>query len=337
MAETIIGKKCPECGSLVPSGAKKCLVCSKETARDKIQTQPLAMETKPAPLKCPKCRMEYKPESRFCLHCGSALGQGEARDTKAYSTSETLLTSAPARNRKRRFIRFDWIKMTPGYTMVNSLDLDPDIALFDGYGQWEGYGFFLYPNHKKQEILIRKTDPQATAKLFRKCEKTTLVEPRTEVYIGALGVELVGAAPEARRKSENATVANVTQYVGPGEKRRSDNSGEKSVPAFDSALIRFLDAAAGVPHVPAKEKTLVGRSFLANALKVKDETLRDFGISQEHVYLTPGEGQWLVEPIKGKPVYIEVKETPVIAREGEIFRWMFADCFGEFKIRVAED
>jgi len=334
MAETITDRKCPECGSFVQAKAKKCTVCGFEAAGEQIHAQPRSSETKPALEKCPKCHRECALGAQFCNHCGAALGQGKSRNTKAYSQEEALLTSG---NLKHSFIRFNWIKMTPGYTMLNSLDLDPAIALFDGYVQWEGYGFFLYQNLKKKEILIRKTDPLAAAKLFRKCEKATLVEPRTEIYIGAMGVELIGTAPEIKQKNESATIANVTQYVGPGEKRRSDSSGEKPLPASDSALIRFLDSTLGVPHIEAKGKILFGRSFLAGELKIKDEALRDLGISQEHVHLSPGDGQWLVEPVKGKPVYIEVKGTPVVAREGEIFRWMFADCFGEFKIRVAED
>ncbi len=333
MSETIIDKKCPECGSFIQAKAKRCPVCGHE----KIPTQPISIEIESAQKKCPKCRQECMPGSRFCRYCGAALGQSEIRSTKEYSRNESLLTSGAAKNRKCRFIQFDWVKMTPGYTMVNSLDLDSDIALFNGYVQWEGYGFFLYQNQKKNEILIRKIDPQAAAKLFRKCEKATLVEPQTEIYIGAMGVEVIGSAPETNQNNENATIANVTRYVGPGEKRRSDNSGEKPASTFDSAIIRFLDAASGVPHIEAKGKTLIGRSFLASKLNMKDETLRELGISQEHVHLTAGERQWLVEPVKGKPVYIEIKETPVVAREGGIFRWMFADCFGEFKLRVAED
>jgi uncharacterized OB-fold protein len=337
MAKTITGKKCPECGSFVPTAEKQCQVCSKEPAREKIQTQLLPTGAEPVPVKCPKCRQECTPGAPFCLHCGSALGQGDTRATKEYSRKEALLTATESRSRKRRFIRFDWVKMTPGYTMLNSLDLDADIALFDGYVQWEGYGFFLYQNRKKNEILIRKIDPQAAVKLFRKCEKATLVEPRTEIYIGAMGVEVIGSAPKRNQKNESATIANLTHYVGPGEKRRSDDSSATPASVFDSALIRFLDAASGVPHIEIREKTLIGRSFLAGKLNMKEDVLRDLGISQEHVHLTAGEEQWLVEPVNRKPVYIEIKETPVIAREGEVFRWMFADCFGEFKLRVVED
>jgi ribosomal protein L40E len=335
MAETITGKKCPECGSFVPVGAKQCLVCSRGSLREKIKSQPLPMAA--APVKCPKCRQECTPESRFCRYCGSALGQGDVRDTKEYSRKEALLTSRSAREQKRRFIRFDWVKMTPGYTMLNSLDLDADIALFAGYVQWEGYGFFLYQNREKHEILIRKIDPKSAAKLFRKCEKATLVEPRTEIYIGAMGVEVIGSTPQKKQKNDSDTIANVTQYVGPGEKRRSDDLQAMPAAGCDPALIRLLDPDGGAPHIEIREKTLIGRSFLAGKLKIKEDGLRDSGISQEHVHLTPGEEQWLVEPVNRKPVYIEIKETPVIAREGEIFRWMFVDCFGEFKLRVVEE
>lgn len=338
MAKTFTGKKCPECGSFVPAGAKQCLVCSKEPAREKSHTQqPFPVAVAPAQLKCPKCRQEYTPGAPFCLHCRSALGQGDDHGTKEYSRSEALLITGASRGQKRRFIRFDWVKMTPGYTMLNSLDLDADIALFDGYVQWEGYGFFLYQNRKKKEILIRKIDPQAAAKLFRKCEKATLVEPRSEIYIGAMGVEVIGSAPERNQKNDSATIANVTHYVGPGEKRRSDDSRATPASGLEPASIRFLDVTAGVPHIEIKKKTLIGRSFLAAKLNMKEDVLRDLGISQEHVYITAGEEQWLVEPVNRKPVYIEIKETPVIARGGEIFRWMFVDCFGEFKLRVVED
>jgi RNA polymerase subunit RPABC4/transcription elongation factor Spt4 len=335
--ETTLGRKCPECGSFVMEEAKRCPVCGHETSRGKNATQPLNAAPEPPTEKCPQCRKELTPGTQFCAGCGSAVGQSERREAKESTRKEPISTSGKNRSQKRRFIRFDWIKTTPGYTMLNTLDLDAGIGLFDGFAQWEGYGFFLYQNQRRNEILIRKFDPLAEVKLFRKCERTTLVEPSTEIYIGAMGVELVGSTPEKSRKNDSHTVANVTQYVGPGEKRRSDDSGGKPAPVIDSAIIRFLDAASGPRHIEAKEKLLIGRSFLAGQLDVKEEALRDFGISQEHVYLTAGEGQWLVEPVKGKPVYIEIKETPVFAREGEIFRWMFTDCFGEFKIRVAED
>lgn len=335
--ETTLGRKCPECGSFVMEEAKRCPVCNCDTSRGKSATQPLNAAPEPAQKKCPTCQKEFAPGTMFCPGCGSAVGQSERRGAKESIRQEPISATGKNRGQKRRFIRFDWIKTTPGYTMLNTLDLDADITLFDGFAQWEGYGFFLYQNQQRNEILIRKVDPLAEVKLFRKCERAALVEPRTEIYIGALGVELVGSAPEKSRKNDSDTIANVTRYVGPGEKRRSDDSQRKPAAAIDSAIIRLLDAASGPRHIEAKEKLLIGRSFLAGELNMKEEALRDFGISQEHVHLTAGEGQWLVEPVKGKPVYIEIKETPVFAREGEIFRWMFTDCFGEFKIRVAED
>jgi hypothetical protein len=152
-----------------------------------------------------------------------------------------------------------------------------------------------------------------------------------------MGVEVIGSTPQKKQKNDSDTIANVTQYVGPGEKRRSDDLQAMPAAGCDPALIRLLDPDGGAPHIEIREKTLIGRSFLAGKLKIKEDGLRDSGISQEHVHLTPGEEQWLVEPVNRKPVYIEIKETPVIAREGEIFRWMFVDCFGEFKLRVVEE
>ena len=93
MAETITGKKCPECGSFVPTEAKQCLVCKQELVLKKINTQPLPTGAQPAQIKCPKCRQECMFDARFCHRCGSALGQGEVRDTKEYNQKEAVLTA----------------------------------------------------------------------------------------------------------------------------------------------------------------------------------------------------------------------------------------------------
>lgn len=83
-AATSEGVRCPECGELVPNGAKFCMACGAKMEKQEVCPacgEPIVKGAKfclncgrrLAPGVCPNCGKEVTPGAKFCLECGTKL------------------------------------------------------------------------------------------------------------------------------------------------------------------------------------------------------------------------------------------------------------------------
>jgi RNA polymerase subunit RPABC4/transcription elongation factor Spt4 len=323
--KTVKGKRCPVCSSFMEDRAVQCRVCGYKPGGK--EDDPLGIPGIPTGekgvIKCSKCGSVNRNDFKFCKICKHPLKTEERDRVIPQEGIETISKGSSS----ELFLRFDWITVPPGYQEEKQLRFVNFSPFFDGYLQWKEYVFFVYRHLAQYEMLTRKIKRANESKLYKKCKNILIGKSGNEFYIGAVKLQLLG---EAHEKEELKTIVKPTGtfFVGPGEEI---NGNVKTGPPG----LKVLNLSPGKEFIETREKVLIGRHFLADQWKINEDTLRKNGVSKEHMYITPlKDGDWLMEPIPGKPVFTEIGEIPQILEAGDTLRWVSTDRVGEFKIYI---
>jgi hypothetical protein len=319
MAEkTIQGKKCPKCFSFVKDSLTACPVCGHGMNQKVPQDQETLLENqqkeiptipvgKIAPfgntILCSKCGTENATDFKFCKICKHPLTE----------QSEKFLTDThkPA----NIYISIEWIRHPDKKKAESSLPLRELAPVFSGITRWKDYGFFVYRMQERYEILVKKLTSASGSILFKKCSEIFILESGREFYLGAIKFQLLGDFSD---DTDNKTVVKSDKTIlkGPGEKPKPHFFEGKP-----RIKIERLNSKRELVEISDTFK--MGRSQIAEFFGVQEDELRQSGISKEHIIVTPYRGgQWLLNPLPDKPVFLEIKDTPVVIRQGETIRWV---------------
>lgn len=328
--KTIRGKKCPKCSSFMEDDAVRCGVCGSKLEERDVDTRPEsnhlfdpAFDQK-GEIKCSKCGAVNNDDYKFCKICKHPLKgiYEEKTGTIPQETTETICKGSSGIS-----LSLDWSKVPGGYNAEKELSFVDFSPYFDGYLQWKEYAFFVYRDLAQYEILIRKIKPSKESKLYKKCKNALVARSGKEFYLGAVKFQLVGGGFQTE-ELKTIVMAEKTFFRGPGEKI---NEHVKT----GRAGLKVLNFDAKKEFVEIREKVLIGRTFLAEQWEVDENLLRKNGISKEHMYITPMEdGNWLMEPVPDKALFVEIGENPQILDECDVLRWLSNAQIGEFKIGI---
>ena len=320
MQKTISGKKCPQCASFVKAEEGKCSICgfdfeTKEKPKQEETELPITVLTDSGGVHCPKCKTINDAEFKFCKICKHPL--------KEFPLD---------RNGTAKKIRLtcECLKSEAQQILPDEQDFSDFSPYFDGCLQWQGYGFCVYKQKSKSEILCRRINTSADTVIYKKCLNTTITVSGKEFFIGAVKIKLMGNT-DPRLEQKTVISSSKTLFVGPGESQ-DDHSAKTGPPRLE-----VCDLALQSDTVEIGEKVLLGRDFLGKHTDLDYEVMRKNGISKEHLFLTPlPDTGWLIDLLPGKSVFTEINEAPIILFPGDTLRFVSKDHVGEFKIGIKE-
>jgi len=316
--KTIRGKKCPQCASFIKADQVKCSACGFDfETNDKPEQEetelPVTVLTDSGGIPCPKCKTINNAEFKFCKICKHPLK--EVPLGKPGMTKKIQLTC-------------EWLKPDTQKFFPDEQDFKEFPPYFDGCLQWQGYGFFVYKQKSKFEILCRKIDTTVDTILYKKCLDTTIAVSGKEFFLGAFKIKLMGDT-DSRVEQQTVVSSDKTLFVGPGESR-DDHSAKTGLPR-----LKICDLGLQSDTIEIGEKVLLGRDFLGKHTDLDFEIMRKSGVSNEHLFLTPLPGSgWLIEPLPGKSLFTEISEAAIILHPGDTLRLVSNDHVGEFKIGI---
>lgn len=319
ISKTIKGKKCPQCSSFIKADQAKCNVCGfdfeLENKSENESEIAVTVKSESNTIVCPKCQTQNNPEFKFCKICKYPL-----KEMPPGRTGDTTKLQ----------LRLEWLKTETDDFFEKELDFHKFLPYFDGCLQWQGYAFFAYKAMDNFEMLARKIEQTAEAKLYKKCQSADIETSGKEFFAGAVKIKLLGAS-DSDMEMQTVISSDKTVFVGPGE--AADNTSAKT----GTPRIRIINMGLEEDIIEIPGKTLIGRDFLAKQTTLAAETMRKSGISSEHFYLTPSPGaRWLIEPLPDKPIFIEICAEPVALKSGDILRLVAGRHVGEFKIGIRE-
>ncbi|MCK4836939.1 MAG: hypothetical protein KAT17_09885, partial [Candidatus Aminicenantes bacterium] len=224
-------------------------------------------------------------------------------------------------------LAIEWINAPEKSKTESSLSLTQFTPYFSGYTRWKDYGFFVNKLQEGYEILVKKLPVPSSSTMFKQCEGIFILESGCEFYLGAVKFQLLGDFLEDK-DHKTVVKSNKTILKGPGERRRQH--------FFEGQPRLKIDRITSKREfVEINEKFRLGRPQIAELFGANEDELRQNGISKEHITLTPFMGgQWILEPLPAKPVFVEINESPVILQPGKTIRWVSDDQVEEFQLVI---
>ncbi|GEM_PF-3519441 len=308
---TLLGRRCPQCGSFVKEGLDKCPVCGYEfpaetslsvSVEEGIRHKKLS-NIGGKGIKCPKCGKENPPEASFCKFCGFPLmpAQQQIEEVRSYETEE----------KSSMKIEFEWQSSNYDNLEGNVL-LKKCEPFFAGVGAFEGFAFMVYNSTLYPKVMIRKISSQTEGKLFVKYNKGLIVLSGTEFYLGAVGFQLLGSAEHKDMMQETNEIKTV--MAGPGE-------DVFNIFTTGKPRIRVLNMPGKNDILTVNWEFILGRETLMELLQIEELILAQSGVSKHHLKVQPlTNGSWYLVPLSGKSFYVEIKEDPVILDNNTIIR-----------------
>jgi hypothetical protein len=290
---------------------------------------------------CPTCGSLNNRDFRYCKICRTPLpprASAEPETDAACLTGSTsgLADSAPSLP-SGRHLSLGWSKRSPGFSFLDTLQLDRPAACDQlAAAQWEGHTFLVSGRADISRNLIFRHDREATTHLSVLIDSARLIPGGTRFYIGALYAEAQIAPAVCPPARDNTTGPLDT---GPGELiRPTPPPGAKPVYAGPTGVTLCETGNTICQFISLHGRTLLGRQLITEATGHSDESLRQMGVSKEHIWITPlAGGRLLVEPIPGKTVFVEIGPVPVEIAPGSLLRLICGERFGEFVMTVNAD
>jgi hypothetical protein len=320
-AETVRGKKCPKCSSFIKDGTSKCEICGFPTVeKEKTRSQPSTQSEKAwfTPVICPRCGTGNQADFKFCKMCKHPL---DTPSTPAEKEVANLIEKSETTIRQplsKYFLEFHWLK-SPGREIENKLELIDFSPFFIGYTRWDDYAFLVYRYSDLYEMLVRKIIETGEAMLYKRCRSIVVLRVGRIFCLGQLTLQLTENIESAN--------SNKTILIGPGAVPHN--------PAKCGKGIRITNIAAERDFIEIKEKCRIGRDWIAQQFGLDKEMLRTSGVSREYFEITPLEdGNWLLNPMNTKNLFVAIDEVPESIKEGETLRWVKEQRYGEFQLKI---
>jgi len=328
--KTFQGRTCPKCTSFLPEGSGRCPVCGFSAERGdgtEIENGPTVPARTDGVIVCAKCGTQNLPGSRFCKICKHPLKEDVGERTDIIGRTRAR---APIGESDRRSLILAWERGGEGHADETKIELAGSGPFIAGACEWRGYVFFLYAEAGVDRLLGRRVGDDTTAgRLFKPEKGLFVLESGRDFHLGGIRFRVLGDLSERERVR---TVVKTDRTVMRRPAERESRGGGEGAPR-----LLVLPVNAGEQAVEIEKPTVVGRSFLTDHCGIGAEELSETGITEEHLMLEPRPGgRWILEPLQGQSVFVEIGRTPVPLPLGGHLRWLHGDVLEQFSVYIEE-